>query len=138
MTTREELLKSKEYWMVQFQVSLFQEVEHYLSENKISKTEFAKQLGVSKGYISQILNGNFDHKISKLIELSLAIGKAPKLLLENLDLLSTLEAEKNELLQDANLSNEDSNQIKTKVAHRQRSSQKTKPKKSEKTKSKSV
>lgn len=138
MTTREELLKSKEYWMVQFQVSLFQEVEHYLSQNKISKTEFAKQLGLSKGYISQILNGNFDHKISKLIELSLAIGKAPKLLLENLDLLSTLEAEKNELLQDANLSNEDSNQIKTKVAHRQRSSQKTKPKKSDKTKSKSI
>jgi transcriptional regulator with XRE-family HTH domain len=138
MTSREELLKSKEYWMVQFQVSLFQEVENYLSENKISKTEFAKQLGVSKGYISQILNGNFDHKISKLIELSLAIGKAPKLLLENFDLLSTPEAEKSQLFQDSNLSNEDSNQVKTKFANRQRSSQKTKPKKSDKTKSKSI
>ena len=124
--------------MVQFQVSLFQEVENYLSENKISKTEFAKQLGVSKGYISQILNGNFDHKISKLIELSLAIGKAPKLLLENFDLLSTPEAEKSQLFQDSNLSNEDSNQVKTKFANRQRSSQKTKPKKSDKTKSKSI
>ena len=30
-----------------------------------------------KSYVSQLLNGNFDHKISKLVELSLAIGKVP-------------------------------------------------------------
>lgn len=50
----------------------------------MSKTAFAAQLGVSKGYISQLMNADFDHKISKLIELSLAIGKAP--ILEFVDL----------------------------------------------------
>lgn len=40
---------------------------------------------VSKGYIPQIFNGDFDHKLSKLIELSLASGKAPILHFVDLD-----------------------------------------------------
>jgi transcriptional regulator with XRE-family HTH domain len=85
MITREELLKSQEFWLVQIQASLFEQVEIYLKENNITKTEFAKKLGVSKGYVSQLLNGDFDHKISKLIELSIAIGKAPVLKFEDID-----------------------------------------------------
>jgi transcriptional regulator with XRE-family HTH domain len=85
MITRKELLKSKEFWLVKLQAALYEQVESYLKENNVSKTDFAKQLGVSKGYVSQILNGDFDHKISKLIELSIAIGKAPVLRLEDLD-----------------------------------------------------
>jgi transcriptional regulator with XRE-family HTH domain len=86
MTSRKELISSKEYWMVQLQTSLFAEVQKYLSENKLTQSDFAKQLNVSKGYISQILNGDFDHKISKLIELSLAIGKAPVIHFDNLEI----------------------------------------------------
>jgi len=85
MITRKELLKSKEFWLAKLQTSLYQEVEMYLKKNNLNKTQFALQLGVSKGYISQILNGDFDHKISKFIELSLAIGKAPVLKLEDID-----------------------------------------------------
>jgi len=85
MITRKELISSKEYWLVKFQNSLFEQVEKYLKDNKVSKTEFSKKLGVSKGYVSQILNGDFDHKVSKLIELSLAIGMVPFLHFENLD-----------------------------------------------------
>lgn len=85
MITRKELLSSKEYWLVKFQSALYEQVEKYLIENKISKTDFSKKLGVSKGYVSQILNGDFDHRISKLIELSLAIEKVPLLKFENLE-----------------------------------------------------
>ena len=84
MITREELIRSKEYWLTKLQNDLFGEVEKYLADNNLSKTEFSKKLGVSKGYISQILNGDFDHKISKLIELSLAIDKVPFLKFESL------------------------------------------------------
>lgn len=93
MISRKELLSSKEYWLVNFQNTLFEQVEKYLDEHHLSKTDFAKKLGVSKGYISQILNGSFDHKVSKLIELSLAIEKVPHLKLDDLDEYISADAE---------------------------------------------
>lgn len=43
-----------------------------------NRTQLAEHLGVSKGYVSQLLNGDYDHKLSKLVELSLAFGYVPK------------------------------------------------------------
>lgn len=77
--TREELLKSKEYWITKIQLDLFELINDYMTKNKINRTQLAKKLGVSKGYITQVLNGNFDHKISKLVELATAFGKVPLL-----------------------------------------------------------
>ena len=54
MITRKELIESKEFWLVKLQAALYEQVENYLKDNKLTKTEFAKKLGVSKGYISQI------------------------------------------------------------------------------------
>lgn len=76
---RKELLESSEYWTVEIQMQLFKLIQQYLIENKMSRKELADKLGFSKGYISQILNGNYDHKISKLVELSLAIGLVPRI-----------------------------------------------------------
>ncbi|MCX2477427.1 helix-turn-helix transcriptional regulator [Pedobacter sp. MC2016-05] len=92
MITRKELLESKEFWMVKLQTALYENVEQYLKEHKLTKTDFAKKLGVSKGYVSQILNGDFDHKLSKFIEISLAIGKAPIINLESLAYCLELDA----------------------------------------------
>jgi len=58
-------------------MDLYGEIEHYMKENKLTQTALAQKLGVSKGYLSQVLNGNFDHKLSRLVKLALAIGKAP-------------------------------------------------------------
>jgi len=85
MITREKLLKSKEYWMVKIQTQLFSLLEKYLDDNKMTRTQFANKLGVSKGYVSQILNGDFNHRLSKLIELSLAIDKVPFVEFKDLD-----------------------------------------------------
>ncbi len=85
MLSRKELLQSKEYWTVRIQTQLFTQLENFLKTNKITRTQFAEKLGVSKGYVSQILNGDFNHSISKLIELSLAIGKAPILHFEDVE-----------------------------------------------------
>lgn len=74
---REELLKSEGYWVAKLQTELYRELVSYMEKTHKNSTELAKHLGCSKGYVSQLLNGNFDHKISKLVKLSLAIGKAP-------------------------------------------------------------
>ena len=52
---REELIQSKEYWIAKLQIDLFNEVENYMQKKKMNRTQFAEKLGVSKGYISQIL-----------------------------------------------------------------------------------
>lgn len=77
MITQKELVESQEYILAKMQIDLYQAVNAYLKANNMKKSDFAKQLGVSKGYISQILNGDFDHKLSKFVALSLAIGKIP-------------------------------------------------------------
>lgn len=85
MINREELIRSKEYWLEKIQNALFVELEDYIEKNNLNKTKFAEKLGVSKSYLSQVLNGNFDHKLSKLIELSLAIDKIPMVKFENIE-----------------------------------------------------
>ena len=42
------------------------------------KSQLAEYLGVSKGYVSQLLNGDYDHCMSKFFELALAFGMVRK------------------------------------------------------------
>lgn len=74
---RDKLLKSKGYNLTKIQNELFRQLNEYIKTKGITRTQFANELGVSKGYVSQILNGEFDFKLSKLVELSLAIGRIP-------------------------------------------------------------
>jgi transcriptional regulator with XRE-family HTH domain len=74
---RSELVSSREYWITEIQLQLFNLIEKYRKDNKLNKTQLAEKLGVTKGYITQVLNGDFDHKMSKLVDLSLAFGKVP-------------------------------------------------------------
>lgn len=82
---REELIQSKEYWITKIQIDLFNEVEAYMKANNLTRAQFAEKLGVSKGYVSQILNGEADHRISKLVELALSIGLVPSVSFEKME-----------------------------------------------------
>jgi len=73
----QELIETPEYWLETIQNELYQHVYSYMKREKINQTQLAQRLGVTKGYISQVLNGQFNHRLEKLIELSLAIGIAP-------------------------------------------------------------
>ena len=77
--TREKLLKSPAYWFEHEQNELFRQVVKYMADENINQTELAKRLNVSKGYVSQILNGNFNYTLRKLIEISLLIGVVPQI-----------------------------------------------------------
>lgn len=111
MKGHKDLIKTKEYWLTNFQEDLYAEIEAYMQENNLNRTQLAAQLGVTKGYISQVLNGNFDHRISKLIELVLAIGKVPKL--EIIDRDDYLENESS-----ANVSNGQGKIVKTTITEK--------------------
>jgi len=77
--TREKLLKSPAYWFEYEQNELFRQVSEFMERENINQTELAAKLNVSKGYVSQILNGNFNYTLKKLIELCLAIGLVPQI-----------------------------------------------------------
>jgi len=90
---REELLQNKGYWISRIQIDLFNQLTDYMEKHKLKRTQLAKKLGVSKGYISQILNGDFNHRISTLVELSLAMEKVPELKFTDLRQLLEDESE---------------------------------------------
>jgi len=82
---KEKILRDATYWEEMIKTQLFEIVEQHLKDNKLKKKDFAQQIGVSKGYVSQVLNGDRDHRLSKVVELALAVGKAPFFSLQDLD-----------------------------------------------------
>ena len=85
MFDRKELLKSKEYWLTKIQLKFYSLFYSYMADKNINKTQLARELGVSKGYVSQILNGDFDHRLSKFVELSLSLEKVPRVYFEDME-----------------------------------------------------
>jgi len=77
MIKRDELLRTEEYWFETLQNDIYRMVAGYIKKEGMNQTKLAEKLGVSKGYISQIMNGNFNYTLKKLIELSLAMNIAP-------------------------------------------------------------
>jgi predicted XRE-type DNA-binding protein len=77
------LRKQPEFILTQLQNELHRELTIYMEKNALSKKQLAEKLGVSPSYISQVLNGNFNFTVLKLVELSLAIDKVPVIRLEN-------------------------------------------------------
>lgn len=102
MNTRENLLKSPMYWLTVIQNDLFNALESYMEEKGLNRTQLANKLGVSKGYVSQVLNGDADHRLSKIVELSMAIGKVPKV--EFVDIDKVIKQDEEEILTPSQLS----------------------------------
>jgi len=85
MITREELLRTPEYWFEHAQNELYRQVTEFMENEGINQTQLADKLNVSKGYVSQVLKGEFNYTLKKLIELSMAIGKVPVIVYKSID-----------------------------------------------------
>jgi predicted XRE-type DNA-binding protein len=86
MITREELLKSSEYWIETIQNKIYNDLVQYIDENKIQGKDIAESLGLSKGRVSQILGGgNLNFRLETLVKLCLAINKIPEFKLSDMD-----------------------------------------------------
>ncbi len=80
MKSLEEKLQSPTYHYTKLQNRLYSEIQNFLlNSDSMNQTKLAEKLGVTKGYVSQIMNNGADHKLSKFIKLSLAIGKIPNI-----------------------------------------------------------
>ncbi len=77
--TQDELILTPEYQLEVNQNELYALVRDYLEKEDINQTQFAEKLEVSKGYISRVLNGEFDFRFSKFIELVLATKNIPRI-----------------------------------------------------------
>jgi transcriptional regulator with XRE-family HTH domain len=77
MINRNELLRTEEYWFEIMQNQIYRALEEYLAREGISQSQLAERLGVTKGYVSQVLNGNFNYSLKKLIQLSLSLDLIP-------------------------------------------------------------
>lgn len=85
MLTRLELYKTHEYWIERIQNDIFRALHAFKEEEGLNNnTALAEKLGVTKGYVSQIMNGNFNFSISKLVDLALAVGVTPNIDFEKL------------------------------------------------------
>ena len=62
-----------------------------------TQKDVAERLGVSSAYVSQVLNGNFNFTLKKLIEIGVMIGKVPAL--EFVDAIEFWKREKDKALQ---------------------------------------
>ncbi|MBR2360649.1 MAG: helix-turn-helix transcriptional regulator [Bacteroidaceae bacterium] len=76
---RENVLRSSGYWITKIQIALYNCAYRFMKENNKNRTQLAEHLGVTKGYVTQLLNGDYDHKLSKLVDLSLAFGYVPQI-----------------------------------------------------------
>ncbi len=85
MLSKKELLEGPEYLLTGYQNEIFRQLTAYMEMHNLSQKDIAKSLGVSNAYVSQILNGNFNFTLKKLIELGLIMGKVPHLEFLNQD-----------------------------------------------------
>lgn len=92
MTEREEILRSPVYWLTHLQIEIFNLLNTYMEENNLTQKQVAERLDVPPFYVSQTLNGNFNFKLSKLVELSLLVGKAPTIQFETIEQILKAEA----------------------------------------------
>lgn len=70
---RKDVLNSSEYWTSKTQIELYNQAQKFMEATGKDRAHLAEYLGVSKGYVSQILNGDYDHRMSKFFELALGV-----------------------------------------------------------------
>ena len=77
MITRQDILTNSAYWEQKIQLEIYNCACTFMKTNNMNRTMLATHLGVSKSFVSQLLSGNYNYSLSKLIEISLKLGFQP-------------------------------------------------------------
>ncbi len=76
---RNDLLKNPAFWFTKIQIALYNCAENFMNKTKQNRKQLAEYLGVSKGYVSQLLSGDYNYSLEKLVDLSLKLGYIPQI-----------------------------------------------------------
>jgi transcriptional regulator with XRE-family HTH domain len=85
MYTKERLVRGEGYWMETIQQTIYEALLAYMDKHDLNKTELATKLGFTRGYVSQLMNGNFNLSQKKIIQLLLKLDMVPDLLIRTVD-----------------------------------------------------
>lgn len=77
MTPRGKLLSRPAYHEQDWQLTLCDAASKFMERKGLSAEELRQRLGLSKRAMRMLLNGESDLKMSKMIEIILAMGKFP-------------------------------------------------------------
>lgn len=77
--TRDELIKNPSYIIQNVQLSIYTMVDREMSLRNMNRKKMSAFLNISKRQLNKILDGEFDGKLSQLIEIALKLGYTPKI-----------------------------------------------------------
>lgn len=76
---REDVLRSTDYWTTSIQIEWYNCAMKFMEKNGINATQLAEYLGVSKEYVSQLLSGDYNYNLNKMVETALKLGYVPQI-----------------------------------------------------------
>lgn len=85
MYTKERLIRGEGYWMETIQQAIHEALLAYMEKHGLNQTELAGKLGFTRGYVSQLMNGNFNLSQRKIIQLLLKLDMVPDLRIRSMD-----------------------------------------------------
>lgn len=74
--TRQEVLQTPAYWEQKAQLEIYQQAVDFMQKRGMNRSQFAQYLGVSKSYVTQLLSGDYNYSLEKLVDLSMKLGFA--------------------------------------------------------------
>ena len=77
--TRAEILSSPEYWITRIQIEVCRCADAFMKAHNMNRAQLADYLGVTNGAVSQILAGNYNCSLSKLVDIAIRLGYVPKI-----------------------------------------------------------
>lgn len=116
MYTKERLVRGEVYWMETIQQAIHEALLAYMEKHDLNQTELGKNLGFTRGYVSQLMNGNFNLSQKKIIQLLLKMDMVPDLRIRTVDsYLAALNASNVKLFAYTEMDAEDSDVSETEL-----------------------
>lgn len=96
MFSRREILSRYSYWLAEIRFDLMRVVGDYMDQHQLNRRQLADHLKCTPGYVSQMLNGDTNVSLEKLCQVSLAVGKVPRISFEDTEIVIARDAILNE------------------------------------------